>query len=263
MNFLTIILLVILGVCSGGMTSLIGASAVMIVIPALSIGMNMTIQQTIGTSLMVDVIGSLAVSLSYFKHGNIDIKRGFWIALGSVAGAQAGALFASEVPEVGLGSSFGIFLAFFGLVMLIRGAKIAAKEPSPEALQKVQPKWQRILISVVIGFALGIVSGLLGAGGGINFLIVLLFVVKLPLHKAIGTSTFIMAITALSGAIGHGARGNIDLTVGLIVGVGTIIGGLAGARYANRVSEKILGRVTGVIFIGLGIAMTAIILIKR
>jgi len=262
MNLLTLFLLVLLGVCSGGMTSLIGASAVMVVIPALSLGMNFTMQQAIGTSLMVDVIGSLAVSFSYFKHGNIDIKRGFWIAFGSIAGAQVGALFASKIPGDGLGGSFGIFLAIFGVVMLIRGAKIAAKEPSPENLLKVQARWQRILISVVIGFLLGIVSGLFGAGGGINFLLVLLFVVKLPLHKAIGTSTLIMAITALSGAIGHGARGNVDLIVGLVIGIGTIIGGLLGARFANRVSEKILGRVTGIIFIGLGIAMTVIILMK-
>jgi len=262
MNLLTLFLLVLLGVCSGGMTSLIGASAVMVVIPALSLGMNFTMQQAIGTSLMVDVIGSLAVSFSYFKHGNIDIKRGFWIAFGSITGAQVGALFASKMPEVGLGGSFGIFLAIFGVVMLIRGAKIAAKEPSPENLLKVQARWQRILISVVIGFLLGIISGLFGAGGGINFLLVLLFVVKLPLHKAIGTSTLIMAITALSGAIGHGARGNVDLIVGLVIGIGTIIGGLLGARFANRVSEKILGRVTGIIFIGLGIAMTVIILMK-
>ncbi len=245
------------------MTSLIGASGVMVVIPALSLGMQFTMKEAIGTSLMVDVIGSVVVSHTYFKNKNLDLKRGFWIALGSVAGAQLGAMFASEIPEIGLGGGFGFFLVVFGAVMLLRGVnkgETAAKIDKP---LKLKSDWQRNLISVGIGFLLGIISGLMGAGGGINFLLVLLFVVKLPLHKAIGTSTLIMAITALSGAIGHGIRGNIDVAAGLIIGIGTIVGGILGARFANRVSEKVLGRVTGVLFITLGIAMTVINLLQR
>lgn len=263
MDLLTLFLLVLLGVCSGGMTSLIGASGVMIVIPALSLGMQLTMKQAIGTSLMVDVIGSLVVSYTYFKNKNIDLQRGIWIAIGSVAGAQLGALFASEIPEIGLGGGFGFFLAVFGLVMLFRGVNKGETAARIEKPLKIKAGWQRNLVSVGIGFLLGILSGLMGAGGGINFLLVLLFVVKLPLHKAIGTSTLIMAVTALSGAIGHGVRGNIDFYAGLVIGVGTIIGGLLGARFANRVSEKMLGRVTGIVFIVLGIAMTVIYFMKK
>lgn len=263
MTLLTIFLLILLGVCSGGMTSLIGASGVMIVIPALSLGMGFTMTQAIGTSLMIDVIGSLVVSYTYFKNKNIDLKRGMWIALGSVAGAQLGALFADEIPEIGLGGGFGIFLVIFGFVMLVRGVNKGETAALVDKPMKLKEGWQRNLVSIAIGFLLGIISGLMGAGGGINFLLVLLFVLKMPLHKAIGTSTLIMAITALSGAIGHGFRGNIEFSVGLIIGIGSIVGGVLGAHYANKVSEKILGRVTGVLFIALGIAMTAIILVKN
>lgn len=263
MNFLTVILLILLGVCSGGMTSLIGASGVMIVIPALSLGMQLTMQQAIGTSLMVDVIASIIVSYTYFKNKNIDLKRGIWIALGSVAGAQLGAMFADKIPEIGLGGGFGFFLIIFGVIMLVRGVnkgEMSAKISKP---LKLKDGWQRNSVSVAIGFLLGIISGLMGAGGGINFLLVLLFVLKMPLHKAIGTSTLIMAITALSGAAGHGLRGNIDLAAGLIIGIGSIAGGFLGSRFANTVSEKILGRVTGILFIALGIAMTAINFLQR
>lgn len=260
MNFLTYALLILLGIGSGGMTSLIGASGVMVVIPALSLGMGFTMKEAIGTSLMIDVIGSLAVSYSYFKNGNLDLKRGVWIALGSVAGAQLGALFATAIPETGLGSGFAVFMVLFGVIMIIRGAKTPKTASKTDKTLKLKHDWQRNLISAAIGFALGINCGLMGAGGGINFLLVLLFVLKLPLHKAIGTSTLIMAITALSGSIGHGLRGNINLVVGLIVGLGTIIGGLLGARFANRISEKLLNKVIGCIFIVLGIVMTVIIL---
>lgn len=263
MNLLTVILLILLGVCSGGMTSLIGASGVMVVIPALSLGLKLTMQQAIGTSLLVDVIGSVVVSYTYFKNKNIDLKSGIWIALGSVAGAQLGAMFADQIPEISLGGGFGFFLIIFGAVMLVRGVNKGETASRIKGPLKLKDGLQRNLVSVAIGFLLGIISGLMGAGGGINFLLVLLFVLKMPLHKAIGTSTLIMAITAMSGAAGHAFRGNIDLAAGLIIGIGSIVGGMLGSRFANSVSEKILGRVTGIIFIVLGVAMSAINLLHR
>ncbi|MCB2296910.1 sulfite exporter TauE/SafE family protein [Clostridium tagluense] len=57
-------------------------------------------------------------------------------------------------------------------------------------------------------------------------------ILSFPLHKAIGTSTLIMAITALSSTIGYGARGNIDFTLGVIISVGS--------SYANKFNEKTL-----------------------
>lgn len=255
MEALTVFLLVLLGICTGAMTSLIGASGVMILIPALSLGMKFTVLEAIGTSLLVDVVGSLAVSYTYFKNSNIDIRNGKWIALGSVAGAQLGAVFASHIPETGLGGAFGIFLVLFGVIVFARGANAGTGRGARKPLS-FKSEWRRIAVSVIIGFLLGVNSGLLGAGGGINFLLVLLFIMKLPLHKAIGTSTLLMAVTALSGAAGHWEH--IDYAAGLVIGAGTIAGGLLGARFANKVSEKVLGRVAGTVFAALGAAMTVI-----
>ena len=87
------------------------------------------------------------------------------------------------------------------------------------------------------------------------FLLVLIFILKYHVHKAIGTSTLIMAITAASGAVGYTLNGNISLMIALIVGAGTIIGGRIGATYANRASEENLAKIVGLIFAILGIIM--------
>jgi len=66
---------------------------------------------------MVDVIVSIATAYTYYRHGNVDLKSGIWIAIGSITGAQFGVFFAVKTPEAGLGEAFGIFLIVMGSVI--------------------------------------------------------------------------------------------------------------------------------------------------
>ena len=123
-------------------------------------------------------------------------------------------------------------------------------------------KWLQILLSIIVGFAIGIISGVFGAGGGIMVLLALIFIMSYPLHKAIGTSTLIMTMTALSSTIGYAVRGNIDFQLGSMLAVGAVAGGILGSRYANKVNEQTLQKVVSICFFFMGIAMTAIELVK-
>jgi len=119
-----------------------------------------------------------------------------------------------------------------------------------------------VFTSLLLGFGIGIVTGILGAGGGGMILIVLIFVLDFPLHVAIGTSVLIMAITATSGTIGYALHGNIKPGAGLVIGFSAVGGGILSALFANRVKEQKLAKAIGIIFMGLGIVMTVIRIIK-
>ena len=93
-------------------------------------------------------------------------------------------------------------------------------------------------------------------------LLALIVIMSYPLHKAIGTSTLIMAMTALSSTIGYAYQGNIDLLLGCFLSVGAVIGGILGARYANSVNDKVLQKMVGVCFMCLGAVMTVMEAIK-
>ncbi len=263
MNLALYLLAIVIGVITGGITSLIGASGVMIIVPILTMLFKVSVHTAIGTSLFVDVIASLTVSYSYYKNGNIELKSGIWIALTSIIGAQLGASFASKMGEGNLSSSFGIVLVLAGLSMVRKSYK--EKKDSSNTLSKLvnfKKEWQRILAALVIGLGIGILSGIFGAGGGVMILLALIVLMSFPLHKAIGTSTLIMAITALSSTVGYGVRGNIDFVLGSLLSVGAVFGGIIGSRYANKVNEKTLQKVVGICFMAMGIIMTAIEIIK-
>jgi len=251
-----IIKMLVIGIFAGIVTGLTGASGVMVVVPLLNMLLNFSVHNSIGTSLMVDVIASIATAYTYYRHGNVDLKSGIWIAIGSITGAQFGVLFAVKTPEAGLGGAFGIFLIVMGSIIWKRG--INRERLAKKINIKFKNEKERILTALGLGFIIGIITGIFGAGGGLMILFVLIFVLNFPLHLAIGTSVIIMAITASSGMVGYALHGNLKPLGGLILGISAALSATGSAKFANRIDEKILSKAVGLVFISLGIIMTVV-----
>jgi hypothetical protein len=101
-------------------------------------------------------------------------------------------------------------------------------------------------------------TGFIGAGGGTNILLILLFVNRFPMHKALGTSVLIMSFTALSGVIGHASFGNVNLITGITLAVSAIPTGIYCARFTSKISERSLSRLMGAVYLILGAVMMII-----
>ena len=87
------------------------------------------------------------------------------------------------------------------------------------------------------------------------FLIVLLFLYGYPTHTAIGTSTFIMTMTAASGAVSYVVHGSISAISMVLLGAGAVAVGVVMPRIVTRLSEKTVNRVIGVLFVLFGVLM--------
>jgi uncharacterized membrane protein YfcA len=119
MDTLSLLGLIAVGLCSGGVTGLIGASGVLIVVPVLTLLLGLPIHTAIGTSLAVDVIASTIVSIVYYKMGNVELRLGIGLALGTVIGAQVGSRIASA-RFIGIAMIVGLLpVLFFAVVLLI------------------------------------------------------------------------------------------------------------------------------------------------
>lgn len=250
----TIILLIAIGLCTGTFTGIIGSSGMMIVVPVLTILLGFTVHEAIGTSLAVDVIASAIAAYTYYKHKNVELNSGSWLILGAIVGSQLGTRIVKFIPNIGLGNTFSLFLIAGGIFWWKYGIKRSLNKFQKPFIQKYLPKYRNKL-SLTVGLLVGVFTGILGVGGGVIFFFTLSLIFAYPIHLAVGTSTFIMTITATSGAVGYGLNGDINLLAAGIIGVGSILGGRLGAKIANLTSEKKLSKLIGAIFIVLGLIM--------
>lgn len=254
------ILILLVGIVAGNITGIIGASGVSVVVPAIVL-LGYSPSKAIGASLFVDTIASLIVSWTYYQHKNLVVKQGIWIAVGSVAGAQVGSLLSPIIPEIGLNSAFSVFLLLSAGIFWIRGKYgLVLTAKASRKYEKIIGFLQRKarIFGLLLGLLTGITSGILGTGGGVMILLILVIIMRFSMHEGIGTSTLIMAFTAGSAAIGHWVTGDLPFDIAVAGSVGTIVGGRLAAKYANKVSEKVLCMAATIVFVGLAIAMIVI-----
>ncbi len=244
---------ILIGLATGLVVGITGASGVLLVVPLLTILMGTAMHTAVGTSLFVDVITPLFVAYSYYRRGNVNMKAALWLAVGAILGAQVGALVANLfVPSHLMNLGFIVFLFVMAIAMWVKGYRPALENTN---VRLAEMNMRNRLITLGIGILLGINSGLFGAGGGMMFLLVLIIILKYPTKLAVGTSSLIMAMTAASGTLGYALQGNVDWSVGAIIAVSAVLSGLLGARLANKVSEKILNRIVGIMFAAIGVLM--------
>lgn len=249
---ITVLTLILIGLLTGTVTAISAGSGVAIVVPLLVILLGADIYSAIGTSLFVDVIASINVAYHYYRFGRIDLRSGMWLGISAVAGALIGSHFAHYIPQQGLNGAFSIFIIISGITFIVRAY---SKRHISLSRFKFENKKGQILMLLGIGLYIGISTGLFGTGGGATILLVLVYILDYPLHTAIGTATALMAISAASGTIGYATTKHVLWVDGVIIGVAAMFSGMLFSRFANKVSEKTLNVLVGLIFIAIGVSM--------
>ncbi len=248
-----IALLVIAGFLAGVVTGLAGASAATVVTPLLVTFSPIAAYTAIAISLITDVFASFFSFLTYRKNGNINMKDGISLTITACIGAALGSYISTFMGE-GLGALGGIMTFILGLNFLRKGINLK-RNPNAEKVEKENKlaQYNQLVVSSVLGFILGIVCGVVGAGGGLMILYVLTAVLNYDTKTAIGTSVLIMTFTALTGGVSHFLHmENVDfVALGIamaITSISAIVGAIAAAIFANKTTEAILLTIVGATF---------------
>ena len=247
---ITIIVCLLAGLGAGLGTGFAGMSAAAVITPMLVTFLDIPAYEAVGIALASDVLASAVSAYTYGKNKNLDIRNGL-IMMGAVlVFTMVGSYVASLVPNSTMGS-FSVFMTF------LLGIKFIVKPvmTTKDAMNSVSKK-KRVIQSIVCGSMIGFICGFIGAGGGMMMLLILTSVLGYELKTAVGTSVFIMAFTALTGAVSHIVIGGMpDMTVLVLCVVFTLIWARIAAKFANKASPEVLNRVTGVVLALLGLSI--------
>lgn len=238
------------GIGAGLGTGFAGMSAAAVISPMLITFLGLPAYEAVGIALASDVLASAASAYTYGKNKNLDIKNGFVMMVMVLIFTLVGSFAASHVPNTAMGN-FSVMMTFLlGIKFMVKPV-MATKESMLAVSRKRQ-----LVQSVISGMAVGFICGFIGAGGGMMMLLLLTGVLGYELKTAVGTSVFIMAFTAFTGAVTHFAIGGIpDLYCLAFCVASTLLWARIAAKFANKASTKTLNRATGVVLTVLGAAI--------
>lgn len=238
------------GMGAGLGTGFAGMSAAAVISPMLITFLGMPAYQAVGIALASDVLASAVSAYTYGKNKNLDIKNGLVMMATVLIFTTIGSYISSLVPNTTMGSFSVVMTFLLGIKFIVKPVMTTR-----EAMNSVSPT-KRIMQSVICGCLIGFICGFVGAGGGMMMLLILTSVLGYELKTAVGTSVFIMAFTAFTGAASHFTIGGIpDISVLILCIIFTLVWARIAARFANKASAAVLNRVTGVILALLGIVI--------
>ena len=266
MEWLQIAALLITGVLVGFSSGLLGVGGCFIMVPvqfwaltAIGVEPTIAIRVAFGTNLAVVLPTAISGAIGHHRNGAVLWKAGVVLGLSALVGAFVGGLFAARLPGAALKIGFGLAILAGAIRMLTARPPRIEKAPVDGTL-----------VHVLWGFPLGIVSGIIGIGGGVLMIPVMVLALRFKMHQAVGTSTALMIFASIGGILsyafnGLGVAGLPPYSLGYVNALQWIL--LAGtsvptaqlgARAAHRLPAKQLKYIFIVVMIYMGLKMTGV-----
>ncbi|MEU4781494.1 sulfite exporter TauE/SafE family protein [Micromonospora sp. NPDC023633] len=240
---LTVTLAVLIGVSLG----LLGGGGSILAVPLLVYVADLPAREAIATSLLVVGVTSAVGALPHARAGRVRWRTGLLFGVAGMAGAYAGGRLAAFVPAA-------VLLAGFALMMLATATAMLRGRRDDARRRRHQLPMPRVLLD---GVVVGLVTGLVGAGGGFLVVPALALLGGLPMPVAVGTSLVVIAMKSFAGLAGYLSTVDIDPGLATAVTAAAVVGSLAGGRLAGRVREDVLRRAFGWSVAAMGVFVLA------
>ena len=258
------IYLVAVGFIIGILGGFFGVGGSFIAGPALRL-MGLDWNYAVGTDLAHIVGKSIVAARKHRSLGNVDLKLGMFMALGTIGGAECGAQLIQALKRAGnlnavvsyvaivVYSSIAVFMLWESQKTLRTdkkqsrsGVKGAESKKDRSAFSPVTQSIQRLKIRpmvslptsgiakislwtiLFVAFVGGLFSGFLGGGAGYIRMPSMVYVLGIPTHLAVGTDLFEIVISASYGTFTHAIKGNVDILIALVMHTGAVIGAQIG-----------------------------------
>jgi len=246
----------VLGLAAGVGSALLGIGGGLVMVPGMVYFLRIRQHRAVGTSLAVILPTAIAAAWRYHHEATVRHEPGLngwvilWLAVGGVFGARYGAVLANALGARQLRRIFGVFVVATGMWMIIRAPVAqAVVTPVMDAAHALQ--------MVGVGVLVGVVSGLLGVGGGLVMVPALALLMGYHQHLAQGTSLAVIIPVSISGALIHLQKGNIIWSLATWLSAGAVIGAYVMAANVFDIERETLRMIFGVFLIIMGVSMVS------
>jgi uncharacterized membrane protein YfcA len=245
--------LVVLGISyfAGLLGSLVGVGGGIIVVPALTLFMGVSIQKAIAASIVSVIATSSGAAASYVSQRVANMRLGMVLEVATVIGALTGAYLAAWVSGRWLFIIFAAVLAYTAWSMIRPKGRPTepAKDPLADRLQlhgaffdrsigqEVTYRVSRTRLGLIVSYVAGVSSGLLGIGGGVLKVPVMNLAMGIPIKACTATSNFMIGVTAAASAAVYLMRGEVLPFVAAPVAVGVLLGAKTGAGIMSGIKN--------------------------
>jgi uncharacterized membrane protein YfcA len=276
MNPIFIFIALIIALGSGFLGALLGLGGGVIMVPFLVFGLGVPIQIASGASIIA-VVATSSISASVYVQDKItNMRLGMFLEMATTLGAVTGASLMVGVGENILEIILGASLLYAAFVMwhqlrntslswipkendwLAQKLNLGTSYYDPASGQTIAYGVNRSLPTFIISYIAGIVSGLLGIGGGGMKVPAMNVISSVPMKAAVATSNFMIGVTAAASAIVYIRNGFCDGFVTAPVVLGTLTGSYLGASVALHVKGILLKKTFIVILLILGLRMLSL-----
>lgn len=260
-----------IGFVAAFLAGMFGVGGAGITTPALRVIMGVSPGLALGTTLPVTIPTAIAGAFTYYRRGLLDRRLAVLCGAGGTFGSVGGAALTKVLDLHYLMLLTGAIVLYLAVETIRRGATGRVSKEREEAADDVarEAGWSSERTSaaliLAIGLAGGFVSGLLGVGGGIVLIPAFLYILKVPIKKAFGTSLAVIAVIAVPGTVVHAILGHISGWLFLYLVIGVVPGAYLGARVGIRTREPLLYTLFGILLalFGAGFIVNEIISMVR
>jgi uncharacterized protein len=234
----------LLGYVIGLVLGLLGGGGSILTVPALVYLVGQTPQVAITASLMIVGTNSAVGAMFHRSQGTLNWRVALAFGGTGMLTAYLAAGFSKHFSPTLLLVLFALLMVMIAMLMIFRPC--VAHQLDKEA----ERNW---LIVIAAGAVVGILTGILGVGGGFLIVPALVMLVGLPMQQAVGTSLIIIAMNSVAGLLGHLGEGALDMHLITIFVVTGLLGTYCGTKLAKHIESKLLQRLFAFFILGLAL----------
>jgi len=252
--------IIAIGFFTGLLSGAFGIGGGVVCTPLLRLFLGLSAHVAVGTTIAIIIPTSLTGALNYFRKGLVDFKLAVTIAIPAVIGVCLGAYGTNYISGNVLMISFACLVTFvgvdltFGLLEKFTKKAESQNQNQDQDQEIPESKPSRLKLSL-LGLTTGLMAGFFGIGGGFIIIPALVYLAKMSLKEAFGTSLCVVAIVSIPGTIAHAMLGHVDYWLMLVMMISTVPASFLGSAIALRTKDSVLKKAFGIIMLIVAVSM--------